>query len=140
MRTNRLRDLDRVLLHHCEREFVPLHELLSHLPRASVYRHVSNLLSTGLLEKRGRTYRTTEQGKLRLAELTSQVDWNIWNHLYPPMRYVPTAQHRAPLELITAAVIARENDGQEDHHPAFVLMGSTLGWKTSAAKFACHLL
>ena len=95
MRVHRLRDRHQVIMHHCEHDFVPLHDLLTHVPRGSVYRIVSNLLSAGLLEKRGSTYRTTEHGKRRLEELNSQVDWNIWNHIYPPMRYVPTAQHRA---------------------------------------------
>ena len=137
----RLKDLDRVLLRHCERDFVPLHDLLTHMPRGSVYRHVSNLLSAGLLEKRGCTYRTTEQGKRRLAELASNMGWNIWDQIYPPMKYVPTPQHRAGIELTTAAVGARQADnGQDDHHPAFVVMGHTLAWKTSEAKFECHLL
>lgn len=63
MRAHRIRDLDRVIMHHCKGDFVPLHDLLTRMPRGSVYRHVSNLLSAGLLERRGRAYRTTEQGK-----------------------------------------------------------------------------
>ena len=140
MRAHRIRDLDRVIMHHCERDFVPLHDLLTRMPRVSVYRHVSNLLSAGLLEKRGRTYRTTEQGKRRLVELASNMDWNIWDRIYLPMQYVPTSPHRAVIELTTAAVVARQADSQEDHHPGFLVMGPTLVWKTSAAKFACHLL
>lgn len=140
MRTHRLRNLDRIIMRHCERDFVPLHDLLTHVPCGSMYRHVSNLLCGGLIEKRGRTYRTTEQGKRRLAELASTMDWNIWDWIYPPMQYVPTPQHRAVLELATAAVVARQADSGEDHHPAFVMMGPTLAWKTSAAKFMCCLL
>ena len=140
MRTHRIRDLDRTILHYCENGFVLLHDLLRHLPRGTVYRHIANLLAVGLLAKRGCTYRTTEQGKRRLAELTSRMDWNVWDRIYPPMQYVPTPQHRAGIELTTAAVVARQADGQEDHHPAIVLMGPTLAWKTSEAIFQCHLL
>jgi DNA-binding PadR family transcriptional regulator len=141
MRIHRLGDRDQVIMHHCEHDFVPLHDLLTHVPRGSVYRRVSNLLSAGLLEKRGRTYRTTEHGKRRLAELASQTDWNIWDQIYPPMQFVPSPPHRSAVELTTVAVVARQaDDSQDDHHPAFMLMGPTLSWKTSAAKFQCHLL
>jgi hypothetical protein len=140
MRTHRLSALDRVLLQHCEDDFVFLHDLLTHVARGSMYRHVSNLRGAGLLEKRGRTYCTTEQGKRRLVELVSNMDWNIWDRIYLPMQYVPTPQHRAVIELATAAVAARQADNQDDHHPGFVLMGPTLAWKTSGAKFQCHLL
>jgi hypothetical protein len=140
MRTDRLKDLDRTILRYCESEFVLLHDLLMYAPRGTVYRHVSNLQSAGLLANRGRTYFTTEQGKRRLEEATSEVDWNIWDKIYLPIQHVPTPQHRAVVELATAAVVARQADGQEDHHPGFLVMGSTLAWKTSLTKFECQLL
>ena len=141
MHTYRIQDLDRTILRHSEHEFVLMHDLLKHVARGSLYRHVGNLLNAGLLEKRGRTYHSTEEGKRRLAELTSRIDWNIWNQIYPPMRSVPTPQHRAGIELTTAAVVARQADNsKDDHHPAIVLMGPTLAWKTSQAMFQCHLL
>jgi hypothetical protein len=135
-----LRDLDRVILEYCRNAFVLLHALLQHVSRGTLYRHVVKLVAAGLLAKRGRTYGTTEEGKRRLAELASNFDWDIWNRIYPPMHYVPTPQHRAEIELVTAAVVARQADGQEDHHPGFLLMGPTLAWKTTTAKFECHLL
>ena len=134
------RSLDQTILIHCQRDQAVLHELIPSIPRNTVYRRVGKLLSEGALSKHGYSYRTTEQGKRRLAELTSQFDWNIWNRIYPPMRYVPTPQHRAPLELMTAAVVARKAASKEDHHPGFLLMGPTLVWKTSEAKFECQLL
>jgi hypothetical protein len=140
MSTHRIQDLDRIILQHCEPDFVPLQELLTHVPRGTLYRHTGNLQAAGLLTKRGRAYCTTEQGNRRLADLLSHVDWNLWDRLYSPMQYVPTAQHRAMLELMTAAVVARRADRQDDHHPGFVLMGPTLAWKTSAAKFGCQML
>src|SRR6476660_2614193 len=135
-----LRDLDRVILQYCQEAFVLLQALLQHVARGTLYRHVVKLVAAGLLAKRGRTYGTTEEGKRRLAELASHFDWDVWIRIYPPMQYVPTPQHRAVIELMTAAVVARQADGEEDHHPSFGLMGPTLAWKTSAAKFACHLL
>ena len=140
MRMHGLKDLDRIILHHCEQDYVPLHNLLDYVPQGTLYRHRASLLSLGLLEKRGSTYRTTEQGKRRLEEMISHFDWNIWNRIYPPIKYLPTAQHRAVIELATSAVVARQFDDLEDHHPAFILMGPTLVWKTSEAKFECELL
>ncbi len=141
MRTHRIQDLDRTILRFCEHDFMLMHDLLKNAARASVYRHVGSLLNAGLLAKRGRAYCATEQGKRRLAELTSRMDWNIWDRIYPPMQDVPTPQHRAGIELTTAAVVARQADnGKDDHHPAIVLMGPTLVWKSSEAIFQCHLL
>src|SRR5262245_10706661 len=108
MRTHRFKDLDRIILQHCEGEFVLLQVLLKRVPQGTLYRHVPSLLSVVFLAKRGRIYSTTEQGKRQLAEWTSGFDWNIWDGIYPPMRYVPTSQHRAVIELTTAAVAARQ--------------------------------
>src|SRR5262245_14602396 len=97
MRRYRITDVDRDIIQHCEHDYVSLHNLLENVPRGTLYRHTSTLLAMGLLEKRGSTYRATEQGKRRLEEVTSNFDWNIWDHVYPPMRWVPTPQHRAVL-------------------------------------------
>jgi hypothetical protein len=140
MRTRQLKDLDRIILHYCQQDYVPLHNLLQSVPQGTLYRHRTSLLSLGLLEKRGSSYRTTEQGKRRLEEMISDFDWNIWDRIYLPIKYVPTPQHRAVIELATSAVVARHFDGLEDHHPSFILMGPTLVWKTSEAKFECELL
>lgn len=131
---------DQLILSHCLKEQALLSELLACIPRGTLYRHVEKLLTAGFLSKHGCTYATTDQGKRRLEELSSNVDWNIWDHIYPPMRWVPTPQHRAVSELTTSAVVARQADGPDDHHPGFLLMGPTLVWKTSEAKFECQLL
>jgi len=69
------------------------------------------------------------------------MNWNTWDEIYPPMRYIPTPEHRAGIELATSAVVVRQAaDSQDDHHPSFTWMGPSLSWKTSAAKFQCHLL
>ncbi len=141
MRTHRLQDLDCTILRYGEHDFLPLHDLLKHVACGTLYRHTGHLVSAGLIEKRGHTYRTTEHGKRRLAELASHRNWNIWEQIYPPMRDVPTPQHRAGIELTTAAVAARQADNsKDDHHPGFLTAGPTLAWKTSEAIFQCHLL
>jgi hypothetical protein len=124
---------------HCEQEFVPLQPLLTHVPRGTLYRHVATLQALGLVAKRGRTYGTTEQGRQRLAELASTMDWNLWDGIYPPIQSVPTPQHRAVVELVAASAAVRQADCQDDHHPGVMLMGPTLAWKTSTATFLCHL-
>src|SRR5207253_4731748 len=48
---------------------------------------------------------------------------------------VPTPQHVALLELIFAAVALRQHTEQDDRHAGFLIVGPTLGWKSSAAEF-----
>jgi hypothetical protein len=43
-------------------------------------------------------------------------------------------------ELITCAATARVFDLRQDRHPAFLLFGPTLTWKTSMARFICAML
>src|SRR5438105_1062489 len=114
MRTHPIRDLDRTILYYCADNFVLMHDLLGHVARGTLYRHLRNLLDAGLLAQRGRTYHTTPEGQRKLAELASHMDWNIWNGIYPPIQYVPSPQRRAVIELATAAVVARQADSQED--------------------------
>ena len=134
------RSIDHVILIHSQRDQAVLNELIPSIARNTLYRRVGKLLSEGALSKHGCSYRTTEHGKRRLAELTTQFDWNIWDRIYLPMQHLPSPQHRATLELTTAAVVARKAGLREDHHPGVVLMGPTLVAKTTAAKFECLLL
>ena len=53
---------------------------------------------------------------------------------------MPTAQHRAVIELILAALAARRADLSDDHHPSFALLGPTLAWKTSTGRFLVGML
>src|SRR2546426_3160528 len=107
MGAQRMQDLDRIILRYCEHDFVRVHDLLTHVARGTLYRHIANLVDLGLLAKRGHTYRTTEQGKRRLEELSSNMNWNIWDEIYSPMRDIPSAQHRSVIELATASVVVR---------------------------------
>ena len=54
------------------------------------------------------------------------------------MTLIPTAVHRALIELIVAAIICRQHATRPDRHPFFVCAGGTLHWKTSAGMFVCH--
>jgi hypothetical protein len=130
----------RLLLVHCREGFVLVQPLTSLVPRATLYRYVAALLADGSLIQRGRTYKTTAEGLRRLAEAESNVDWTLLERVYPPLQLVPTVQHRAVIELILVAIAARLASFRDDHHPAFVLFGQTLAWKTALARFVCFML
>ena len=49
--------IDRMILRYGLEGFVLLHGLLRHVPRGTLYRHVTTLLSEGCLARRGRAYR-----------------------------------------------------------------------------------
>jgi hypothetical protein len=135
---NRLHRIDKAILSHCAKDHALLNELLAYIPRGTLYRHVDKLLAAGLLAKDGPIYSTTEQGKCRLAELSGQVDWNIWDKIYPPIRHVPTLQHRAMFELTGSAMAARKARVRDDHHAGFVYSGPPLSWKTTGVMFQCR--
>ena len=132
--------IDRLLLAHCREEFVPVHPLTRVVARGTLYRHLATLLGEGSLIQQGRTYHTTAEGLRRLIVAESAIDWNILEQYYPPLQFVPSAQHRAVIELILAAIAARRAAFREDHHPGFVLFGHTLAWKSSLARFVCTML
>jgi hypothetical protein len=58
--------------------------------------------------------------------------------VYPALEQVPSPQHRALLELMLAAVVTRQYTDQPEHHAGFLLLGPTLAWKSSAARFCCQ--
>jgi hypothetical protein len=135
---NRLHRLDRGILSHCLNDYALLNKLLADISRGTLYRHVEKLLGAGLLAKDGPVYSTTEQGKCRLAELSGDVDWKIWDEIYSPIRHVPTPEHRAMFELTASAMAARKARVREDHHAGFVYSGPPLSWKTTAVMFQCR--
>jgi hypothetical protein len=132
--------IDRMILRYCLEDFVLIHGLLCHVPRGTLYRHVATLLNEGCLAKRGRAYRATVEGRRRLAEADAGIDWACLATQYLPLALVPTAQHRTVIELILSAMAARRADLCDDHHPAFVLLGPTLAWKTSTGRFIVRML
>ena len=66
--------------------------------------------------------------------------WDRWDAIYPPIRFVPTAVHRAMVELIFAAIAIRQQATRPDRHAVFACAGGTLRWKTSLGLFICIAL
>jgi hypothetical protein len=129
---------DRAIFEHCLNEFRPVSPLKGPIPSGRLYRHVSRLVKVGWLEKQGALYRTTEAGHRQLAGATSGTLWDDLAEVYPPLTLVPTPVHRALIELILAAIAARQHEIRPDRHPFFAVFGSTLRWKTSLGRFVCH--
>ena len=132
--------IDRVVLERCQDGFQPMTPLKGQIPSGTLYRHVGRLVALGWLEKQGRLYRTTAAGQRQLAMATSTRSWAALEITYPPLALVPTPTHRATVELLLAAVVARQHETRPDRHPSFVAFGSTLHWKTSLGIFVCHAL
>lgn len=108
--------------------------------RTTLYRTISDLIAKGWLESNGKDrYRTTSAGVAQLMMLRGEVPEGLVSFYYP-LAEVPTPQHRAIIELTIAAIIARKFEIRPDRHPALILAGKTLKWKTSAAMFLCHML
>ena len=131
---------DRAILEHCANEFQPVVPLKGRIPSGSLYRHVNRLVRLAWLEKQGALYRATDAGRRQLVGATGGETWGALVKLYPPLGLVPTPVHRALIELILAATVARQHESRPDRHPSFVAFGSTLRWKTSLGRFVCHAL
>ncbi len=132
--------IDRAILESCRDEFQPLKPLLEQVPKGTLYRHAKRLVRLGWLRKEGGRYRTTDAGGRQLAESQRGRRWDALERIYPPLVEVPTPVHRAMIELIFAAVMARRHEVRPDRHPFFVVFGGTLHWKTSLGIFVCHAL
>jgi len=132
--------IDRVVLERCQAGFQPMTPLKGPIPSGTLYRHVGRLVALGWLEKQGRLYRTTTAGQRQLAMGTRARSWAALEITYPPLALVPTPTHRATIELMFAAVVARQHETRPDRHPYFAAFGSTLHWKTSLGIFVCHAL
>ncbi|GKS59798.1 hypothetical protein YTPLAS18_33250 [Nitrospira sp.] len=129
---------DQTILERCADDYRRLKELREQIPSGTLYRHTKRLCELGWLERKGAFYRTTETGRRNLFEANWSRRWNRLEKLYPPLALIPTAVHRALIELIFAAIICRQYATRPDRHPFFVCAGGTLQWKTSAGIFVCH--
>lgn len=132
--------IDHAILAFCHDEFRPLKPLQERIPSGTLYRHVKRLVRLGWLQKEGGLYQTTAAGGRQLAESQSDRRWDALERIYPPLADVPTPAHRAMIELILAAVPARQHAIRPDRHPVFVAFGGTLHWKTSLGIFVAHAL
>jgi hypothetical protein len=131
---------DRAILEFLSAEPSPIGPLLASHPKATVYKRLSALREQGLVAKRGREYLVTSVGEQVKAEREAEGLADGLITVYSPLSQVPTALHRALLELAFAAVVHRQYGDQDEHHAGFVLLGPTMAWKTSAGRFLCHAL
>ena len=132
--------IDRQILESCRDGFRPLKPLIGPIASGTLYRHARRLGALGWLRKEGALYRTTDAGLRELASVSLRRPPDPLVTLYPPLAHVPTAAHRALIDLVLAAAVARHHAVRPDRHPFFVLSGATLRWKSSAGRFLCHAL
>jgi len=129
---------DILILEHCKGDFKPITSIASVIPGSTLYYRTNRLLRRGWLESDGKNrYRTTKEGELQLEELIGEAPLGLTT-VYPPLSQVPTLLHRAAIELIIAAVIARQNNIRLDSHLFFIVAGPTMTWKSSLALFLCY--
>lgn len=115
----------------------PIRPLLARYPKATIYHRLRVLQVQGLVAKHGTEYALTSAGQQVKADRETEIFSEGLMRVYPPLRDVPTPQHRAMLELALAALVLRQHTDQEERHAGFLFLGPTLTWKTSAAWFLC---
>ena len=131
--------IDRAILEFCATDFRRLKDLRAEYPGGTLYRHAKRLIKMGWLERQGPLYRTTNAGRRNLVE-HQEGRWNQLEQFYSPLALIPTEEHRALVELILAAVMARQHPTRGDRHPFFVCSGNTFHWKTTLGVFVCLAL
>src|SRR5437868_6039000 len=136
----RRRRIQRQILTYCAQGPTEVSGLLRDIARGTLYRTITKVKQLGFLKQVGRGYHTTVLGQRWLLEDTSQMDWNLFDQLYPPFAHIPTFFHKALLELIVAAAVVRHAGLHADHLCSFLLMGGTLWWKTTCGHMACATL
>ncbi len=119
--------------------------LLARMPRSSVYRRLKRLAALGLIRREGRRYLLRPSGHQALEDDADRGDSpsdqsKALDRVLPHTRLAPTPFHAALLRLIGCAVVARRHRVRESHHPAFVVFGPKLRWKTWVAKAACLMV
>ena len=132
--------IDRQILESCRDGFRPLKPLIGPIASGTLYRHARRLGALAWLRKEGALYRTTDAGLRELAAISLRRQPDPLVTCYPPLAHVPTPAHRALIDLVLAAAVARHHAVRPDRHPFFVLSGATLRWKSSAGRFLCHAL
>ncbi len=129
------------ILRYLEAGPAPLQPVLSRIPKSSTYRLLSRLRQDRLVARDGRRYRLLPAGREALTALsappTAAAAAPSFDRHVRHLRHAPTAFHRSVLELVACAVVARKHRLRPSHHPAFVVFGPKLRWKTWIAKAAC---
>ncbi|HVY60990.1 MAG TPA: hypothetical protein VHF22_05020 [Planctomycetota bacterium] len=113
------------------------------MPRSGVYRVLAKLVETGHVRKDGTSYCLLRSGREALEAAATpspspMVAPTLAEHL-PHLRHAPTPFHGALLELIACAIVARCHRIRPSHHPAFVIFGPKLKWKTWITRAACTM-
>lgn len=135
-----MRAHEKVIVEHCKSDYKSLKPLLGLVPKSSLYRCAKKLVEEGYLEKSKGKYRATAAGVIRPEHEKISINWNELEMFCPSLKYAPTRVHRAMVELIIAAIIARRDEIRKDHHGTIILAGKTLKWKTWLAKYICAIL
>jgi len=117
---------DRLILQHLCQHGKVTERLLELVCKTTTYRRIEKLLRMGLLTRGEEGYQLTPAGQKALLGQQEGLA-GTWPHLAA----IPTAYHLAMAELIIAAVSARISGLFSEHLPSFLLVGPTMGWKTS---------
>jgi DNA-binding Lrp family transcriptional regulator len=136
-------EIDEKILRYCKGGYKSLRLLFEELeiPLSTGYNRAKRLVGLGLLERKSEGYKATRAGELELeGEKAIKGSWDALEKVYPPLRHAPTLVHRAIIELVLAAVVARRDEIRQDHHATFICFGGTLKWKTWTAKLLCTML
>ncbi|HZP39430.1 MAG TPA: hypothetical protein VFE48_23305 [Methylomirabilota bacterium] len=115
----------------------PIRTLVDRYPKATIYARLRVLQAGGLVAKRGRQYLLTTAGLQAKAAHEGGQAFDGLVEAYPPLREVPSPQHRALAELGMGALVLRQLTDQDEHHTGFLLVGPSLTWKSSAGRFLC---
>src|SRR5258708_22464801 len=115
----------------------PIRSLVDRYPKATIYARLRALLAGGLVAKRGRQYLLTTAGLEAKAAHEGGQAFDGLMEAYPPLREVPSPQHRALAALEIAALVLRQLPDPEEHHAGFLLAGSSLSLESSLARFLC---
>jgi len=136
----RRRRIVRLILSYCAHGPTEVSGLLRDIARGTLYRNIGKLVKSGALKRFGRRYHITAVGQRWLAEELTHIEWDLFDHLYPPFAHIPTPHHKALLELLLCAAVVRHAGLHADHLCAFIAMGGTLRWKTTLGLMACATL
>ena len=136
----KLTDIEFRLIERLQDDFHPLADIQDGIPKTSMYRAVRGLLERGLLEKKGHAYRATEFGLGLIRRNTDSPGPDPLDEYCPFLTRTPTPVHRAVLELMLPAWVARTHRIGPQSQFSFFLFGPSLRWKTWLARLFAHLI
>lgn len=128
---------DRGIVQFLAAEPQPIGELLRTYPKATLYSRLRVLQTNGVVPKRGRQYLLTTTGLQFKAQHDGAQALDGLAAIYAPLRQVPSAPHRATIELAIGARVVRQHTDQAEHHAAFLFVGPPMTWKTGGGRFFC---